>query len=50
MALGMLPDIAAGRSAMATSFDQAIYEPQASPDWDAAIVGFDALLGVARQA
>ena len=44
VALGVLPDIAAGRAAVASSFEQSIYEPRTSTDWDAAIVGFDALI------
>jgi len=47
IALGTLPDIAAGRAALARSFEQIIYQPHASGDWDAAIVGFDALVGAA---
>lgn len=50
VALGTLPDIPAGRRAVAASFDQVIYKPQTSPGWDAAIVGFDALVGMAQQA
>jgi rhamnulokinase len=42
--LGLLTDIAAGRSAVARSFEQITYEPRVSADWDAAIVGFDALI------
>ena len=44
VALGLLPDIAAGRGAVAASFEQVIYQPRVSADWDAAIVGFDALV------
>jgi rhamnulokinase len=44
VALRLVPDIAAGRGAVAGSFDQIIYEPRAAADWDAAIVGFDALI------
>jgi hypothetical protein len=44
VAPGTLPDIAAGRAAMAMSSEQTTYEPRASADWDAAIVGFDALV------
>jgi rhamnulokinase len=49
IALGTLPDIAAGREAVATSFEQVIYQPRVSADWDAAIVRFDALVGRAHQ-
>jgi len=44
VALGMLPDIAAGRAAVARWFEQITYEPRVSADWDATIVGFDALI------
>jgi rhamnulokinase len=45
IALGALPDIAGGRTVLAISFEQIIYQPRASADWDAAIIGFDALVG-----
>jgi rhamnulokinase len=48
VALGSLPDIVAGREAMAASFKQVIYQPRDSADWDAAIVGFDALVSGAH--
>jgi hypothetical protein len=32
-----------------TSFGQVIDEPRAWKDWDAAIVGFDAFVGVVQQ-
>jgi rhamnulokinase len=48
VALGKLLDIAAGRKAVEASFEQAIYEPQTSGDWDAAVVGFDALVSAAE--
>ncbi|MFL5804122.1 MAG: rhamnulokinase family protein [Roseiflexaceae bacterium] len=48
VALGKLLDIAAGRKAVAASFEQAIYEPRTSGDWDAAVVGFDALVSAAE--
>jgi rhamnulokinase len=47
VARGVVPDLAAGRAALLASVEQVIYEPRASADWDAAIVGFDALVGVA---
>jgi rhamnulokinase len=46
VALGALSDIAAGREAIAASFEQGIYEPRTSANWEAAIVGFDALVSV----
>ncbi|MEN9937175.1 MAG: hypothetical protein RLZZ387_3754 [Chloroflexota bacterium] len=44
VATGQFSDIAAGRAAVAASVSQEVYEPRASGDWDAAIVGFDALV------
>jgi rhamnulokinase len=44
IAIGLLPDIATGRAAVAASFEQATYQPRVSTDWDAAIIGFDALV------
>jgi rhamnulokinase len=44
VATGLLPDIAAGRAAVAASAEQAIFEPHASADWDAAIAGFETLM------
>jgi rhamnulokinase len=48
VACGHLPDIAAGRAAVAASFEQAIYEPQPSGAWDAALARFDALINGLR--
>jgi rhamnulokinase len=47
VARGLLPDIAAGRAAMAASVLQTTFEPRATGHWDAAIVGFDGLVAVA---
>jgi rhamnulokinase len=47
VATGHLPDIAAGRRAVADSFPQTVYAPRAPDDWDAAIIGFEALVAVA---
>ncbi|NTW02815.1 MAG: rhamnulokinase [Oscillochloris sp.] len=44
LATGHLPDIAAGRRAIADSFPQTTYTPQDSGDWDAAAVSFNALV------
>ncbi|HEY0604363.1 MAG TPA: rhamnulokinase family protein [Herpetosiphonaceae bacterium] len=44
VALGQISSIAAGRAAVAASEQRASFEPQPSGDWDAAIVGFDALV------
>jgi len=44
IALGVLPNIAAGRAAVAMSSEQSTYAPRASGDWDAAIMGVDALI------
>jgi rhamnulokinase len=49
VARGHLPDIAAGRAAVAASFEQAIYEPQPSAAWDAALARFDALIGAGQR-
>jgi rhamnulokinase len=46
VALGLLPNIAAGRNAVAASVQQTIFEPRASGDWDAASIEFDALVAV----
>ena len=43
IAMGHLPELAAGRAAVAVSMKQVIYDPRAADEWDAAIVGFDAL-------
>jgi rhamnulokinase len=48
VARGQLPDIAAGRRAVAASVRQATFEPRAAGDWDVAYVGFEALLTAAR--
>jgi rhamnulokinase len=39
-----ISDLAAGRAAVAASVAQISYHPHAHTDWDAAIIGFDALL------
>jgi rhamnulokinase len=44
VASGYLPDISAGRRAVAASFPLASFEPQPAADWDAAIARFKALL------
>jgi rhamnulokinase len=44
---GRLPDLAAGRRAAAASVQQTTYTPRESGDWDAALVGFEALVAVA---
>lgn len=44
VATGHLSDIAAGRRAIAASFPQTTYRPQDSGDWDAAAIGFNALV------
>jgi rhamnulokinase len=46
---GHLADIAAGRRAVAASFQQAVYQPRAAEDWDAAAVGFSALVAAAER-
>jgi rhamnulokinase len=45
VALGYVPDIAAGREAVAASADQTIFEPRPSGDWDAAFASFVGRLG-----
>jgi rhamnulokinase len=50
VALGHLPNIAAGRAAVAASVEQRVFEPQGSATWDAAFVGFRALVAVAGEA
>jgi rhamnulokinase len=47
IALGTLPDIAAGRTAVAASFPQNVYAPQNSGDWDAAALRFAAMVAPA---
>jgi rhamnulokinase len=47
IATGHLPDLAAGRAAVAASFPQNTYTPRASGDWDAAAAGFEALSAAA---
>src|SRR5262245_17619730 len=42
------PSCTPGRGIVVRSFEQSIYEPCASADWDAAIVGFDALVSATR--
>jgi rhamnulokinase len=49
VATGHLADIAAGRQAVAASFKQAVYEPRAVDDWDAASIGFSALVAAASR-
>lgn len=44
IATGYLPDLAAGRRAVAASLPQTRYAPRNSANWDAAIVAFEALL------
>ncbi len=46
VALELLPNIAAGRNAVAETVQQTIFEPRSSGDWDAANAGFDALVAV----
>ncbi len=46
VALELLPNIAAGRNAVAASVQQTIFEPRSSDDWEAASAGFDALVAV----
>lgn len=46
VALGRLPDIAAGRAAAAASIQPVVYEPQPVADWDSAYARFNALLGM----
>jgi len=48
VALGTLPDITVGRRVVTRSFEQSIYEPHASADWNVAIGGFDALINVSH--
>jgi rhamnulokinase len=45
IATGTLPDLAAGRKAVAASADLAAYEPHNADAWDVAMVGFNALVG-----
>lgn len=47
IAAGRLPDLAAGRRAVAASVGQTTYAPRDSGDWDAAIIGFEALVAAA---
>ena len=49
VALGLLPSITAGRAAIAASEQQIVYEPQSSGNWEAAVAGFNRLLGVAQE-
>ncbi len=46
IATGHLSDIAVGRRVVAESFPQTVYVPRISGDWDAAIIGFEALVAV----
>ena len=50
VALGQLPDIAAGREALAASVEQAIYEPRPSSTWNAAIESFEPLVRAGERA
>jgi rhamnulokinase len=47
VATGYLPDIAAGRQAVAASVQRVTFEPGDSGDWDAAFAGFGALVQAA---
>jgi rhamnulokinase len=47
IATGQLPDLATARRAVAASLPQTAYTPRDSGDWDAAIVGFEALVAAA---
>jgi rhamnulokinase len=47
IATGKLPNLAAGRAAVAASADLAVYEPHNGDTWDVAVVGFDALVAAA---
>jgi rhamnulokinase len=49
VACGHLPNIRIGREAVAASVPQAVFEPRASGDWDAACVSFDALVAIAHE-
>jgi rhamnulokinase len=49
VATGHLPDIAAGRRVLAASFPQLTYEPQRSGDWEAAAVGFNAMVAISAR-
>lgn len=44
VALGLLPDLAAGRAALAAGLPQTVFEPRPSGDWDRALAAFRALL------
>jgi rhamnulokinase len=48
IATGKLPDVAAGRAAVAASAELAVYEPRAGDAWNAAVVDFDTLVSVAE--
>lgn len=43
VACGALPDIAAGRQAVAASCEQTVYEPRRTADWEDAIAQFEGL-------
>lgn len=47
VATGHLPTIAAGRAAIAASISQTAFDPRGGDDWDAAFVGFEALVAAA---
>jgi rhamnulokinase len=49
IATGHVSDLAAGRRAAAASMQQTTYAPRDSAHWDAAIVGFEALVALAHQ-
>lgn len=46
LAHGCVPDLAAGRAALAASVTLRTYEPSSSQAWDHAFVSFDALVGL----
>jgi sugar (pentulose or hexulose) kinase len=46
VAAGLIPDIAAGRRALADSVELVYYEPRSRADWDAAFRRFEALLAM----
>ncbi len=45
LAIGVIPDLAAGRRAIAASIEQRTYEPVVDPAWDVAYGAFVGLLG-----
>jgi rhamnulokinase len=48
IATGHLPDLAAGRRAVAASVQQTTFEPRATGDWESAFARFDALVRAER--